>query len=240
LFRTTWDYFDRLSEFLRWLDLVSQQTVLINSPILINWNLDKHYLLDLQAKGIQIPETHFISQGSLTTLKDLYDKLGWSETVLKPCVSGAGRHTYKLTVDNLDTYEPIFKKLIEKEAMMLQTFQHNVVKQGEISIMLFNGVYTHAVLKRAKQGDFRVQDDFGGSVEQYNPNQEEISFAIAAIKACPEVPLYARVDIFYSNDNKIALGEFELIEPELWFRLQPKAADLLARAIHKKLVTLET
>ena len=29
-----------------------------------------------------------------------------------------------------------------------------------------NGIYTHAVLKKAKSGDFRVQDDFGGSVEK--------------------------------------------------------------------------
>jgi len=234
LFRSTWDYFNRFDEFSKWLSKVSKQTILLNSEQIILWNIDKHYLLDLKIKGIHIADTYFIKKGSTETLKEIHSKLNWAETVLKPCISGAARHTYKLNPNILETHETIFKSLISEESMMLQPFQNNIVEKGEISMMVFNGVFTHAVLKKAKKGDFRVQDDFGGSVHQYSPTKLEIDFAVQTVKACKELPIYARVDIFTDNNGKIALAELELIEPELWFRLFPDAANILAIAIINK------
>ncbi len=238
LFRTTWDYFDRFAEFSEWLELVSKQTTLLNSEALIRWNIDKHYLLDLQNNGVHIAESHFIEQGAQVSLEQLHDILDWNETVLKPCISGSARHTYHLHPETIETHETLFQELIANEAMMLQPFQHKIVSQGEISMMVFNGQFTHAVLKKAKAGDFRVQDDFGGSVHQYQPTQEEIIFAETTVQACDELPIYARVDIFEDNDGEIALSELELIEPELWFRLHPEAAKLLANGIQKRLTNL--
>jgi len=234
LFRSTWDYFNRFDEFSKWLIKVSKLTTLLNSEEIILWNIDKHYLLDLKNKGIHIPKTYFIEKDSSDTLKDIHLNLKWTETILKPCVSGAARHTYKLNLKTLDAHETIFKTLIKKESMMLQPFQNNIVEKGEISMMVFNGFFTHAVLKKAKKGDFRVQDDFGGSVHQYTPSKSEIDFAVKTVKACKELPIYARVDIFTDNDGEIALSELELIEPELWFRLHPEAAHILAKAIKNK------
>ena len=119
--------------------------------------------------------------------------------------------------------------------MMLQPFQYNIVSKGEISMMVFNGTFSHAILKKAKAGDFRVQDDFGGSIEDYSPTENELSFAESTVLACPELPIYARVDVFEDNDGKIALSELELIEPELWFRHHKKAALALAEGIKKTL-----
>ena len=157
----------------------------------------------------------------------------WDEIVLKPCISGCARHTYKLNKSNIGQYENVFNKLIAEEAMMLQPFQHNIVKQGEVSIIVIDGKFTHAVLKIAKKGEFRVQDDFGGSVYEYSPSNDEIEFAERAVKACIESPLYARVDVFTDNDGILAVSELELIEPELWFRNNPAAAKSLASAIKK-------
>lgn len=235
LFRTTWDYFNRFDEFSLWLSKVTQQTRLFNSEAIIRWNIDKHYLNDLKQNGVHIAESFFIEKGSNTTLKEVHQQLGWFQTVLKPCVSGAARHTYKLDVETLEAHELIFKDLIANEAMVLQPFQHNIVTQGEISMMVFNGQFTHAILKKAKAGDFRVQDDFGGSVHEYQPTKQEIIFAENAVKSCPELPIYARVDIFIDNNQQIALSELELIEPELWFRHHPKASTVLAKAIKEKL-----
>ena len=235
IFRTTWDYFDRFTAFSKWLSQVSKKTTLINSEAIIRWNIDKHYLQDLKKNKIHTAETYFIEKGSGISLKQLHKNLQWKDTVLKPCVSGAARHTYKLTPDNLEAHEAVFKDLIKFEAMMLQPFQYNIVDKGELSLMVFNGQFTHAVLKKAKAGDFRVQDDFGGSVFDYQPTNEEIIFAEQAVKACKELPLYARVDIFEDNHGHIALSELELIEPELWFRKYPKAANILAKAIKTKL-----
>ncbi|MDO1500770.1 hypothetical protein Q2T40_11575 [Winogradskyella maritima] len=235
LFRSTWDYFDRFATFEIWLNKVSKTCRLINSEALLRWNIDKHYLADLHEKGIHIPETHYIEIGTNSNLKQLHEKLGWQHTVLKPRISGAARHTYQLTLDTLNQHEGVFQTLIAKEAMLLQAFQTHIVTKGELSLMLFGGQFSHAVLKKAKAGDFRVQDDFGGTVESYKPTPEEINFTEDAVKACPELPIYARVDIFEDNYGKIALSELELIEPELWFREHPEASDLLAKAIKSTL-----
>jgi len=241
LFRSTWDYFDRFEEFSNWLEKVSKQTLLLNSKNLIQWNIDKHYLLDLEEQGIHIAKSHFIEKGASTTLAQLHDILKWDETVLKPCISGAARHTYRLSSKkdyeggNLKQHEQIFQKLINKEAMLLQPFQNNIVDKGEISMMLFCGKFSHAVLKKAKPGDFRVQDDFGGSVFNYTPTEAEIIFSEMVLKACSEKPIYARVDIFEDNHGQITLSELELIEPELWFRHHKQSALLLAECIDKRL-----
>ena len=83
---------------------------------------------------------------------------------------------------------------------------------------MINGQYSHAVLKRAKNGDFRVQDDYGGSVESYCPNSIEHQFCETIIDVLPFKPIYARLDIIRDNSNNLALSELELIEPEMWFR----------------------
>lgn len=235
LFRTTWDYFDRFGEFSEWLSKVSTICTLLNSKDLIHWNIDKHYLKDLDKNGVRIPPTEFIEPNTEITLRALHSRLKWNETVLKPCISGAARHTYKLNHNNIEDHEAIFQDLIKSEAIMLQPFQTRIVSEGEISMMVINGKFTHAILKRAKPGDFRVQDDFGGSVHDYKPSQNEIVFAENAVKACPELPLYARVDMFTDNDGELAVSELELIEPELWFRNFPQAAKQLANAINLKL-----
>lgn len=240
LFRTTWDYFDRYSEFSKWLEITSKKTRFINSQKLIHWNIDKHYLQDLSNNGVTIPKTVFIEKGTTITLANA---ISYSEAnhrfntdayILKPCVSGAARHTYKIHKDEIERYESIFQKLVAEEAMMLQEFQKNIVSEGEVSMMVFNGAFTHAVLKIAKPGDFRVQDDFGGTVHNYTPNQEQITFAQSVVKAAPELPIYARVDIFRDNGGDWALAELEIFEPELWFRLNPSAATTLALAIKSK------
>ncbi|MFD2098520.1 ATP-grasp domain-containing protein [Flagellimonas iocasae] len=237
LFRTTWDYFDRFPEFSKWLECTSRKTQFINSKKLIYWNIDKHYLRDLSLAGVTIPKTYFVEQGTQISLKEAYlhavEKLEFrpSTFIIKPCVSGAARHTYKIQKDSIDEYEDIFQKLISEEAMMLQEFQENIVKEGEISMMVFNGQVTHAVLKIAKPGDFRVQDDFGGTVHSFEPTTAQIDFATRVVHAAPELPMYARVDMFKDNDGNWALAELEIFEPELWFRLNPAAAEILAKSI---------
>ncbi len=231
IFRTTWDYFDRFEEWKDWLASTSEFTQMINPYELINWNMDKHYLRDLNERGINVPATRYVEIGEETSLKSLYAKTGWTDCILKPCVSGASRHTYKLNPENLQAHEEIFQKLIAKEAMMLQPFQQDIVARGEVSLMVMGGEYTHAVLKVAKPGDFRVQDDFGGTVHLYDPSPEEIRFAEKAVAACDPQPTYARVDIIKDNHGQLALIELELIEPELWFRLKPEAAQVLAKSL---------
>jgi len=152
---------------------------------------------------------------------------------LKPLVSGGGRHTYRMKESTVSKYESIFSSILLEEDMMIQEFQNNVPTEGEISLMFFGGKYSHSILKKAKEGDFRVQDDFGGTVHDHIASKEEIDFSTFAIQQIKPVPVYGRVDIFRDNKNELALAELELIEPELWFRNHPPAADMLADEIAK-------
>lgn len=231
IFRTTWDYFDRFDEFFTWLENTKNKTTFINSAEIIKWNIDKHYLQDLEKSGINIAPTLFIKKGDKITLQKLFGKTNWAEAVIKPAVSGAARHTYRISPSNCEHYENIFQKLIYEECILFQEFLNNITAKGEISLIMIGGKFTHAVKKIAKKGDFRVQDDHGGKVERYSPSQTEILFAEQCVKKSPLSPIYARVDIVYDNKNKPSLSELELIEPELWFRNYPKSATFLAEEI---------
>ena len=61
--------------------------------------------------------------------------------------------------------------------MLFQQYLNNITAKGEISLIMIGGSYTHAVKKMAKEGDFRVQDDHGGTFEEYKATSEEIVFA---------------------------------------------------------------
>lgn len=231
LFRTTWDYHEKWDQFSAWLESTKNKSQFINPINTIRWNLDKRYLLELAEKGVNIAKTQLFEIGEKASLKDSFNAFAKEEIVIKPLISAGGRHTYRIDKSNIDKYEELFLELLKKEAMLMQEFQRNVVTSGEISLMFFGGRYTHSVLKLAKKGEFRVQDDFGGSVHDHVASEEEISFAKHAIAQVEPIPIYGRVDVFRDNDGNLALAELELIEPELWFRNHPEAADVLAEVI---------
>jgi glutathione synthase/RimK-type ligase-like ATP-grasp enzyme len=240
VFRTTWDYFHHFKAFKQWLDALPADLTVVNPIELIRWNFDKHYLKDLTAKGVPVVESSFRCPAKAgdantdSTLRSWCEAQGGDEWVLKPTISGAGRHTYRFSLADVDALEVPYRELIAEECMVLQPFQYNVLKEGEVSLMVIDGEFTHAVRKVAKPGDFRVQDDFGGTVHDHKATAEEIALAEKAIAACDPQPLYARVDILTSNEGEKVISELELIEPEMWFRKHPGAAQLLADAIAKR------
>ena len=231
VFRSTWDYFDKFSIFQNWLSQVQNKCALINSYEQIKWNLDKHYLQDLKNWSLPIPKSVFINKMSGTKLKDIATNMKWNHIVVKPTVSGAAKNTFQLKDQEIENFQTKWIRLTNEEEFIVQEFQKNIIKSGEIAVMLFGGKYSHAVLKKAKKGDFRVQDDFGGTVETITPSKEIIDLAEKAIKKLNPTPLYCRVDVILNNQNKAVIIELELIEPELWFRFKITAADKLAMYI---------
>lgn len=231
IFRSTWDYFDQFSNFRRWLDLVKEQCYLINPYEQINWNLDKHYLIDLKKSDLPIVESVFVSKKTMLDLETISKSKNWKDIVVKPTISGAARNTYLLKNDEIKKFQEKWLSLTNNEDFMVQEFQKNILNSGEIAVILFGGEYSHSVLKKAKKGDFRVQDDFGGSVEKINPSLDIIELAEKTVKRLKTMPLYARVDIIFNNNNKPVISELELIEPELWFRFKEESAYKLAENV---------
>ena len=231
LFRSTWDYFDKFELFKKWFNKTKNKCLMINSTETIEWNIDKHYLLDLQEHQIPIPNSEFIKRGSSIDLSLLMQKKNWNEIVVKPTISGAAKNTYRLKKEEIIQFGPTWEKLIYREDFIVQEFQNNVISEGEVAMIVIGGKFTHAVLKKAKEGDFRVQDDFGGSIAIYNPSEEMVKLAEKCTRILTPIPSYARVDIIWDNLGELAVSELELIEPELWFRLNPNAAQKLAQHV---------
>ncbi|TVQ99957.1 MAG: hypothetical protein EA399_05745 [Desulfovibrionales bacterium] len=235
VFRTTWDYFDRIAEFRAWLRRVQTETRLCNAPETIWWNLDKHYLADLRARDVPVVPFRLLEPHAPQSLRNLLDAAGWDEAVLKPCVSGGARHTYRVRRDAADTLQERVRLLLSAESFLLQPFIRDVVQTGEDTVMVVNGRVTHAVRKVPKAGDFRVQDDHGGTVHHLDPTQEHVELAQRAMAACDPVPSYGRVDMVRDEHGRLVVMELELIEPELWLRHHPPAADAFAQAIAEHL-----
>ena len=233
LFRTVWDYFERFDEFWDWLEQVKNKTRLINSYELIKWNIDKHYLRDLKNNGIQVVPTYFADRGNNISLQEIANLNDWKHIVIKPAISASAFNTYKITNDEIEQKEKLFHELLQTHDMLVQSFFPTISELGEASLMVFGGKFTHAILKKAKAGDFRVQDDFGGTVHDYNPTQEEIKFAEKVFQSCTSLPIYGRVDIVWDSNKHIYLSELEIIEPELWIRNRPESANKIAEAVNK-------
>ena len=231
IFRTIWDYFERFDEFLLWLEEVRHQTQLINSYDLVKWNIDKHYLKELSEKGIKIVPTYFAKKNSQRNLAEIIESQQWKDVVIKPAISASAYKTFKILEETVNSNEKLFKDLLNQRDMLVQPFINTIEKFGEASLMVIDGKFTHAILKKAKPGDFRVQDDFGGTVHDYVPTKKEIEFAEMVIEKCKAKPLYGRVDIIWDNEKNVYLSELEIIEPELWLRNYPKSAQSIAEAV---------
>ena len=238
LFRSTWNYQDKLPEFLDWLEKTAKTVEFVNSRQSVLWNLNKRYLSDLKERGISVVPTFFYSPEEFVSLQELFERANSTDIVVKPVVSSTAKNTYRLNPNNVHTYDSTLTKLFRQKEMMLQPFQQSVLDDGEISLIVIGGKCTHAIQKIPQSGDFRVQDDFGGRVLPYFPSDEERSFGEAAINSCGYELLYGRVDVVKNNKGKLAIMELELIEPELFFRFHVPSAKMLADLISDRLKIL--
>jgi glutathione synthase/RimK-type ligase-like ATP-grasp enzyme len=237
LVRTTWDYFDHIDGFVQWIDDRAGDSNLINPPALLRWNLHKRYLHDLQAAGASIVPSRFLDRGSNPPLDELLACIGSDQGVLKPCISGGARNTYRLSVDDRDSWGRLLRERLAVEDMIVQPFLPSILSDGEVTLVLFAGEVTHAIRKRGKAGDFRVQDDHGGTVHPHDAMADEVAVAKQAFAACPSLPVYGRVDLVRDALGQPRVMELEIIEPELWLRFHPPSAASFAAAIADHLKT---
>ncbi|MBY6204310.1 ATP-grasp domain-containing protein [Halomonas denitrificans] len=238
LIRQTWDYFERYGEFTAWLDRIDGAARVINPVDVIRWNADKRYLVELADAGVATVPTRVVARGeTAASLADRMDAKGWDEVVIKPAVSGAGRETYRIARAQAGDREALWQRLVAAEDMLLQPFAPAILASGEVSLVVIDGEATHAVRKIAAPGEFRVQDDHGGTVHPHVPTDDERLLAERAIRRAAETTgadiAYARVDLVDAPGGPQVM-ELELIEPELFFRHHPPAADALASAVLRR------
>jgi len=215
-------------DYPRWLALLTRAEVehwpLLNPPALLRWNGDKAYLRELGAKGIPTVTTVEVNTLDPTSLGGAAAKLGATDLVVKPPVSGGAFGTHRLRLG-----DPIPDD-VAGQRMMVQTFQPTIT-EGEWSIILFGGKFSHAVIKTPAEGDFRVQPHLGGSDRYCVPPRGAVELAEAALAAAPAPALYARVDMIATTSGALKIMELELIEPALFLHHAPDKGVAFASAI---------
>ena len=233
--RSCWDYHLRHDDFLAWMVRLERAGVsLWNPPAVIRWNAEKGYLRELGERGVRIVPTQWIERGSTTTLHEVLRDAGWDAAVVKPAISASAHETWRTSSDAAARDEARFRALVSGGRVLVQPFMEAVVAAGEWSLVFLGGEFSHAMLKRAQAGDFRVQFEHGGSASLGDPGTHIVAQARRALHASARDSLYARVDGCVV-DGEFVLMELELIEPLLFLGEHPDAADRFAVAMVERM-----
>ncbi|MES2047007.1 MAG: hypothetical protein V4447_01295 [Pseudomonadota bacterium] len=229
--RCPWDYYEKLPQFLAWLDVLAACEVkVINDIETLRWNLNKSYLFELSQAGLPVIPTELVAVSDQRTLYQIFDAMQSEEIVIKPVQSAGAWRTLRVNLDNLADVELSFNDWRREQDFLVQAFMPEIVAAGEWSLVYFDGKFSHAVMKRAKDGDFRVQSNHGGSVLKADAPENICAQALKILQFLPRMPCYARVDGVV-RDGAFLLMELELLEPELFLELEAPAAHRFAMAI---------
>lgn len=229
--RSCWEYHLRVEEFSAWIDRMERMGVALWNPApVIRSNMDKRYLEGLAKKGVAIAPSVWLEKGATINLEAVLNEHGWEQAVVKPTISMTAFKTWITSPARAGADEAAVREILKSSGVMIQRFVREVRTSGEWSFMFFWKKYSHSVLKRAKPGDFRVQNDFGGYLEDRSPPASLIEQAQRIVDLVEEPLLFARVDGI-EVDGTLLLMELELIDPVLFLGADRHAARKFAGAI---------
>ncbi|WP_158965816.1 RimK family alpha-L-glutamate ligase [Paraglaciecola sp. L3A3] len=224
IIRSTWDYQQNVSAFLTCLRQIEASTAkLENSLKIVEWNISKGYLRELQNQGVSIVPTLWFDNFDYERVQQSFAHFDSQELVIKPLVSAGADFTYRLTADLLIVQKERLTAEFSTRKFMLQPFLSAVIEEGEYSLFYFGGEYSHTISKKPKSGDFRVQEEHGGQLKAIQPTELMLTTARHCLAALPEDVLYARVDLIRHMAEFVVI-EVELIEPSLYFNMDPASA----------------
>lgn len=233
--RTTWDYTARCDAFVAWAESVENVSSLQNPSRVVRWNTRKTYLRDLESAGIPIVPTEWVLPGESGDIEEILERRGWDRGFMKPVIGSTAKGTLRFDRADLAAAQSHLDGLVEQSGAMVQPYLASVEREGEFSIIVFDGEASHAVRKVPVPGDYRVQDDFGASDEPHDASAAERELARRAVADCGfEDLLYARVDFLRDDAGQPQLVELELVEPSLFFRHDPRSAIRFAEAVRAR------
>jgi hypothetical protein len=240
LLRSTWDYADRLREFLVWVDTASSLTTLLNPPPVVRWNTDKHYLAELARAGTPVVPTTFIEPGddAEAALSRFLARHDCAELVVKPCIGAGSRDTQRHARTEIGSALAHAERLVDaSRSVLLQPYLDRVDEDGETALMYFAGRFSHAIRKGPLLPPGAAAAPAIGlfapeKITARTPGADEREVADRVLAALPfKAPLYARVDLIRDVDGAPCLLELELTEPSLFFAHAAGSAGRFAEAI---------
>jgi O-ureido-D-serine cyclo-ligase len=245
LLRSTWDYAERLEEFLLWNERVARLTRLLNPAALVRWNTDKHYLADLAAAGVPIVPSTFLEPGmeAAAGITAFLANDTAPEFVVKPAVGAGSRDAQRhLRGDRSGAIEHAARLLRQQRAVLLQPYLESVDERGETALIYFEGRFSHAICKGSllKSGAASTAGLF--APERITPRQaapDELAAGASVLAALASAvpaaqaaaPLYARVDLLRDDRGGVRVLEVELTEPSLFFAQAAGSAERFAAAV---------
>ncbi len=239
LLRTTWDYQERLGEFLAWVDGTAAHTRLFNPPEVVRANVDKRYMRTLAEAGVPTVPTAWIEAATgAAGVREAMRSLGAASGVIKPVVGAGASGMLVFGEDEADVAGAHADGQVRVHGgVLVQPLLESVKSRGELSVVLIDGEYTHAIRKVPAADEWRVQIEFGGRYTPETPEPAAHDAAVGAVRALcgNDTPLYARIDLVDVDGVGPAVIEAELVEPELFFKWAPEAGAALGRALSRRL-----
>jgi glutathione synthase/RimK-type ligase-like ATP-grasp enzyme len=231
LIKSPWDYHEKISLFYSWLENIQSLGLRMLNPIdIIKWNSNKRYLDDIFKAGLPvIPSIYLGKETQILTDNSLFRQLSTDKIVVKPCISASAKNTIILDEASIVQQSDAINLLLWEEEYIVQPFVKEI-SDGEWSFIFFNGQYSHCALKVPKQGDFRVQHHYGGSILYPEPKSKHIRQAEKYVQKFACGTLYARVDAVVIDDT-LFLMEIELIEPYLFLNSERERQEQYYQAL---------
>ncbi len=228
--RSCWNYPDDVEGFQRWLERADQETRLLNPIEVVRWNLDKGYLLGLEAQGVPVVPTRRFEPGSGADWATLVAETGWEDVVIKPAVSAASYHTRRFLPGESEAAAGFFSESAARRATLVQPYLTAFDDPGERAVVWVDGKATHVIRKTVR---------FAGDAEQVSEalpvTREDREFGELVLGDWAESLLYARVDLVPDEAGRPRLSELELVEPSLFFRQSPAACERFVSALERLL-----
>ncbi len=226
-----WDYQDRHDDFLATLDRIAALGVpVFNDPATVRWNIRKTYLREIEGKGVPVIPTLWPEAPIADDLTHAMDVFGSDDVIIKRQVGGGARGQTRYTRANL----PAPGSILDRPGM-IQPFVPAIATEGEYSFLFIDGDFSHALVKRPKSGDYRIQEAYGGRSEAIDPTPTDRAAAQLVLDVLEAPPLYARVDMVRAADGKLLLMELEVLEPYLFPKDGPQIGAMLGAALKRRL-----
>jgi len=231
--RSTWNYWERVDDFVAWATRVGETVPVYNPPRVIAWNVRKSYLeQELARRGVPVVPTEVIAQGTTRDLATLSRAHGWQDVVIKPLVSAGSYRTERFGAGDVTAGQRFLDDLVRDRDAMVQPWMPAVETHGERSLVWIDGELTHAIRKAPR---------YAGGVERVTEStvaEDERALAAQALGPFADELLYARVDMIRGgvrgDDDGLRVMELELVEPSLFLRQCPAALERLVAAIRTR------
>ncbi|HSN52231.1 MAG TPA: hypothetical protein VLS87_06840 [Woeseiaceae bacterium] len=231
---TPWDYQNDVAGFLDVLAAIEGSSArLVNGLDLVRWNLEKTYLRELEMRGADIVPSRFFDRFDARSIEACFDAYATGTIVVKPVVGANSDNIFVLARPLPADVVVELGRVFANRPLFVQPFIDSVRSEGEYSLFFFGGEYSHAILKKPKQGDFRTQEEHGADILSVAAPAALVETARRVLGVVNPKPVYVRADFVRDKAERFLLMELELIEPALYFRTDPGSARRFASALNR-------